>query len=176
MLGTTGWNVLAIGLAVCALSFSVATGVDYVRLDRARAEVTAGIDVVPEGATLLPLMFKRAKTSEFTASLTHAWGYYAIAKDTSAPLVFAVERSYPDANPRATRQRHAGLLFELDPEARQYAMHQSTVSIGQVTFPNTGPGQRNVMGALTSRGFGRTIVSGFRHGLWSPPRRLCSIR
>ena len=40
-------------------------------------------------------MFKRSKTSDFTASLTHAWGYYTVAKDTSAPLVFAVERSYP---------------------------------------------------------------------------------
>ena len=40
-------------------------------------------------------MFKRSKTSDFTASLTHAWGYYTVAKDTSAPLVFAVERTYP---------------------------------------------------------------------------------
>jgi len=44
---------------------------------------------------LLPLLFKQGKTSDFTASLTHAWGYYTLAKDTSAPLVFAVERSYP---------------------------------------------------------------------------------
>jgi hypothetical protein len=40
-------------------------------------------------------MFEQSKTSDFTASLTHAWGYYTILKDTSAPLVFAVERSYP---------------------------------------------------------------------------------
>ena len=65
------------------------------RLDRDRAEFTAGIDAVPDGATLLPLLFKRGKTSDFTASLTHAWGYYTVAKDTPAPLVFAVERSYP---------------------------------------------------------------------------------
>ena len=60
---------------------------------------------MPEGATLLPLMFKRSKTSDFTASLTHAWGYYTVAKNTSAPLVFAVERCYPityrDFPPRA---------------------------------------------------------------------------
>ena len=60
---------------------------------------------MPERATLLPLMFKRSKTSDFTASLTHAWGYYTVAKNTSAPLVFAVERSYPityrDFPPRA---------------------------------------------------------------------------
>jgi hypothetical protein len=82
-------------LAVCALAFSAILGVDYLRLDRDRAEFTAGIDAVPEGATLLPLMFQRRKTSYFTASLTHAWGYYTVAKDTSAPLVFGVERSYP---------------------------------------------------------------------------------
>jgi hypothetical protein len=82
-------------LAVCALSFSAVLGVDYVRLDRDRAEFTAGMEAVPPRATLLPLLFEKGKTSDFTASLTHAWGYYTVAKDTSAPLVFAVERSYP---------------------------------------------------------------------------------
>ena len=46
---------VAIVLAACALSFSAVTGIDYVRLDRDRAEFTAGIDAVPERATLLPL-------------------------------------------------------------------------------------------------------------------------
>ena len=46
-------------------------------------------------ATLLPLMFRQSKTSDFTASLTHAWAYYTVARDTAAPLVFAIERSYP---------------------------------------------------------------------------------
>jgi hypothetical protein len=82
-------------LVACALSFSIALGVDYVRLDRDRAELTAGIEAVPARATLLPLMFRQHKTSDFIASLTHAWGYYTVAKDTSAPLVFGVERSYP---------------------------------------------------------------------------------
>jgi len=86
---------VAIGLAACALSFSAVTGVDYVRLDRDRAEFTAGLDAVPPRATLLPLLFKHGKTSDFIASLTHAWAYYTVLKDTSAPLVFAVERSYP---------------------------------------------------------------------------------
>jgi hypothetical protein len=92
-------------LVACALSFSVVMGVDYVRLDRDRAAFTAGMDAVPAQATLLPLLFEHGKTSEFTASLTHAWGYYAVVKDASAPLVFAVERSYPityrDFPPRA---------------------------------------------------------------------------
>jgi hypothetical protein len=86
------WTV---ALALAALSFSASLGLDYLRLDRDRAAFTAGIDAVPRGATLLPLEFKRTRTGRFTASLTHAWGYYTMAKDTSAPLVFGVERSYP---------------------------------------------------------------------------------
>jgi hypothetical protein len=83
-------------LVACALSFSAVTGVDYLRLDRDRAAFTAGIDAVPERASLLPLMFEQTRTSVFTSSLTHAWGYYTVAKSTAAaPLVFGVERSYP---------------------------------------------------------------------------------
>ena len=56
-------------------------------------------------ATVLPLMFRTSKTSYYTASLTHAWGHYTVRKDASAPMVFAVERSYPityrDFPPRA---------------------------------------------------------------------------
>jgi hypothetical protein len=86
---------MALVLAACALSSSAVLGIDYVRLDRDRAEFTAGAAAVPTRATLLPLLFKHRKTSDFTASLTHAWAYYTVANDASAPLVFAVERSYP---------------------------------------------------------------------------------
>ncbi len=96
---------VAVVLAACALSFSAVMGIDYVRLDHDRAAFTAGMDAVPARATLLPLLFEQSKTSDFTASLAHAWGYYTVVKDTSAPLVFAVERSYPisyrDFPPRA---------------------------------------------------------------------------
>ncbi|MGB8295192.1 MAG: hypothetical protein WCG85_07170 [Polyangia bacterium] len=81
-------------LLACALSFSVVLGIDYLRLDGNRAAFTAGISAVPERATLLPLLFKHGKTSDFTASLTHDWGYYVMAKNTSAPLAGAVERSH----------------------------------------------------------------------------------
>jgi hypothetical protein len=98
-------RVVGAVLAASALVFSAATGVDYVRLDGDRARFTAALDAVPRGAALLPLMFEQRKTSTFTASLTHAWGYYTVQRDTSAPLVFAVERSYPityrDFPPRA---------------------------------------------------------------------------
>ncbi len=86
---------VAVLLAASALSFSAVQGVDYVRLDRDRVEFTAGIEAVPRGAQLLPLLFNQRKTSHYTASLAHAWGYYVVAKGTAAPLVFGVERSYP---------------------------------------------------------------------------------
>ena len=86
---------VTVALAGSALVFSAALGVDYVRLDRDRAAFTAGIDAVPAHATLLSLVFNRSKTSYFTASLTHAWGYYTVEKDASGPLVFGVERTYP---------------------------------------------------------------------------------
>ena len=82
-------------LVACALAFSAVTGVDYVRLDRDRAAFTAGMQAVPAQATLLPLLFRKSETSDFTESLTHDWAYYVIEKNASAPLVFAVERSYP---------------------------------------------------------------------------------
>src|SRR5438270_14012542 len=82
-------------MAACALAYSAGLGVDYVRLDRDRAQFTAGIDAVPAGARLLPLSFATRVTSDNTWSLLHAWGYYVLAKDTSAPLLFADSRSYP---------------------------------------------------------------------------------
>jgi hypothetical protein len=86
---------LAVGLTACAVAFSLVLGADYVRLDRDTAEFTAGLDAVPRGTTLLPLLFKRKKTADFVASLAHTWGYYTVRRDVPSNLVFAVERSYP---------------------------------------------------------------------------------
>jgi len=82
-------------LALCAGLYSVGMGIDFVRLDRDRAKFTAGISAVPEGSKLLPLVFKRKLTSENTRSLLHAWGFYVMEKQTSAPLLFAHSRSFP---------------------------------------------------------------------------------
>ena len=82
-------------LVACALSFSLVLGIDYVRVARDSQELTAGLDAVPRGATVLPLLFKRKKTADFEASLAHAWGPYTTERDAMIPLVFAVERSYP---------------------------------------------------------------------------------
>jgi hypothetical protein len=82
-------------LGLSAALYSVGLGVDYLRLDADRAAFTAGIDAVPEGARLLPLLFRRQRTSENTRSLLHAWGFYVAAKQTAAPLLFAHSRSFP---------------------------------------------------------------------------------
>ena len=85
----------AVGLGVCGLLYSAGMGIDYVRLDRDRARFTAGMSAVPEGARLLPLLFRRQETSENTRSLQHAWGFYVTEKHTSAPLLFAHSKSFP---------------------------------------------------------------------------------
>jgi hypothetical protein len=82
-------------LAVGALTYSVAMGVDFVRLDRDRARFTAGMAAVPEHSKLLPLIFRGKGTSENTSNLLHAWGFYVMEKQTSAPLLFAHSRSFP---------------------------------------------------------------------------------
>lgn len=85
-----------IALAACAALYSLGMGVDFVRLDADRAQFTAGIPAVPHGAKLLPLIFRRGKlTSENTRSVLHAWGFYVVEKQTSAPLLFAHSRSFP---------------------------------------------------------------------------------
>jgi len=87
------------GVAIFALVAAVvntgATAFDYVRLDRERREFTAGIPYVPEGSRLLPLIFRSKGASENSRNLLHAWAYYVLAKDTSAPLLFAHSRSFP---------------------------------------------------------------------------------
>ncbi len=82
-------------LVACALSFSAMLGLDYLRLDRDRAEFTSGMSAVPRGAMVMPLLFKPHKTADFVASLAHSWAYYTVQKDAVVPLVFAVERSTP---------------------------------------------------------------------------------
>lgn len=82
-------------LGLASTLYFVGMGVDYVRLDRDRAKFTAGISAVPEGSKLLPLIFSRKLTSQNTRSLLHAWGFYVMEKNTSAPLLFAHSQSFP---------------------------------------------------------------------------------
>jgi hypothetical protein len=86
---------LVVLAAVSAVLETAAMSVDYVRLERDRREFTAGIASVPRGARLLPLLFRSKSTSENSRNLLHAWGFYVVEKDTSAPLLFAHSRSFP---------------------------------------------------------------------------------
>jgi hypothetical protein len=105
---TTIPKKLAALLGVSALVGFIGLGVDYVRLDRDREAFTAGMSQVPERARLLPLIFRGKMTSDNTASLLHAWGYYVVEKHTSAPLLFAHSRSFPVMykEPPPTRFNH----------------------------------------------------------------------
>jgi hypothetical protein len=82
-------------LGVSALLYTLGMGVDYVRLDRERQEFTAGIEAVPEGARLLPLVFRQKGAAVNTRNLLHMWGYYVVERKTSAPLLFAHSHSFP---------------------------------------------------------------------------------
>lgn len=82
-------------LGLAAALYSAGMGFDYVRLDRERAELTAGMGAVPQGAKLLPLVFKHKSAASNTNNLLHLWGYYVVEKRTSAPLLFAHSRSFP---------------------------------------------------------------------------------
>lgn len=82
-------------LGVSAVLYSAGMGADFVRLERDREKITAGISSVPEGAKLLPLVFRHKGVSDNTRSLLHAWGFYVTDKYTSAPLLFAHSRSFP---------------------------------------------------------------------------------
>ena len=88
-------RALAPVLGVSAALYSAGMGADFVRLDRDRQQFTAGISAVPEGARLLPLVFRHKGVSDNTRTLMHAWGFYVTEKYTSAPLLFAHSRSFP---------------------------------------------------------------------------------
>ena len=86
---------LQLALPVAALAYGGGLWADYTRLEHERRQFCAAIPAVPERATLLPLIFRPRGSATFTEPLRHAWGYYVLERTTSAPLLFAVERSYP---------------------------------------------------------------------------------
>jgi len=105
-------NALSIGLAVSAIAYSAGLGFDYMRVERARQEWISGIDAVPEGSRLLPLVFKHKEPNANTRPLMHAWGYYVAAKHTAAPLLFAHSNSFPVMYTEAPPRRFNHLVLE----------------------------------------------------------------
>jgi hypothetical protein len=88
-------KALIAALGLSGVLYTAGMGIDYVRLDEERREFSAGIEAVPEGARLLPLLFKHKGVSDNTRNLLHMWGYYVVERKTSAPLLFAHSRSFP---------------------------------------------------------------------------------
>ena len=82
-------------LAAAWALYSVGLGWEDARLDAAWSRFAAGASAVPEGARLLPLVFRDKTGSENTRNMLHAWGLYVVERQTSAPLVFAHSRSFP---------------------------------------------------------------------------------
>jgi hypothetical protein len=93
---------------VAFLLYSFGMAVDTVRLDRERQVFTDGIEAVPMRAKLLPFVFRPKVVSENTRNILHLWGYYTVAKSTSAPLAFAHSRGFPMTygKPPITRLNH----------------------------------------------------------------------
>jgi hypothetical protein len=114
---------LVVALGLSGLLYTAGMGVDYVRLDRERQEFSAGIGAVPEGARLLPLLFKHKGASDNTRNLLHMWGYYVIERRTAAPLLFAHSHSFPVtySAPPPIRLNHL-VLEAFAPEARTPAV------------------------------------------------------
>lgn len=166
-------SVIAL-LVASALAFSVVLGIDYVRLDHDRAELTAGIEAVPERATLLPLLFRRRKTSEFTESLTHAWAYYVLAKQTSAPLVFALERSYQITY--RTFPPEAVIPPALDGFAERYATPAQTCAMDRKLGLGRDPSGCAAVWRLLWAQFWQTAEPRFRYILaWAMPPEAHAI-
>jgi hypothetical protein len=82
-------------LAAGALACSIGLGVDYVRLDRELGALASGAPLVPEHADLAPVIFDPKGSSENTWALVNGWGLYVVAKQTTAPLLFAHSPSFP---------------------------------------------------------------------------------
>ncbi|MCL2778529.1 MAG: hypothetical protein FWD73_11035 [Polyangiaceae bacterium] len=83
-------------LGISAALYSAGLGADYMYLERERQEFIAGTSAVPEGARLLPLIFKHKEPGFNNARpIMHASGYYVVEKLTAAPLLFAHSHSFP---------------------------------------------------------------------------------
>jgi hypothetical protein len=159
-------------LSICALSYSAGMGADYVRLRRDWSRFTAGIGAVPEGARLLPLVFRSKGSSENTRSLLHAWGFYVTAKLTSAPLLFAHSRSFPVMYRTPPEPQFNHLVLEsFAPNMATPAWGCGVLWSGGVTTPDCGAAWR-----ARWADFWRQATPRFDHVLmWEAPREVLAL-
>ncbi len=164
---------LAAVLGVCAATYVAGMGVDYVRLSDDWSRFTAGMNAVPEGARLLPLIFRSKGRSENTRSMLHPWGFYVVERHTSAPLLFAHSRSFPVTyrDPPPVQFNHL-VLEAFAPSMRTPEWLCGTLRSGGVSVDD------DCVGAWKSRWavFWRDAEPRFDHVLmWDAPEDVMSL-
>ena len=76
-------------LVSAGVAGSAGNGLAMLRMDADLAEFRSGLPFVERGARLLPLLFSVQSRSDAIEPFLHAWGHYAIERETSADLVWA---------------------------------------------------------------------------------------
>lgn len=136
-------------LGLSAVLYSLGMGADFVRLEQERKEFTAGIEKVPEGARLLPLLFAHKASSDNTRNIMHFWGYYVTDKLTAAPLLFAHSHSFPVmySSPPPVRFNHLVLEGFAPSMARASSVCRGMLD-GNVVVDDCGAQYRATWGAF----------------------------
>jgi hypothetical protein len=83
------------GAVALAALFVVGLNIDVIKASQDHAEIVSGTSAVPQGAKLLPLMFRTRKWAKNTWSLDSTSGYYVYLKHTTAFDVWATNNSMP---------------------------------------------------------------------------------
>jgi hypothetical protein len=76
-------------VAVAGIAGTAGNGLALLRMDADVAEFRSGLPFVAEGARLLPLLFSVKSPGDNIEPVLHAWGHYAIERQTSADLLWA---------------------------------------------------------------------------------------
>ena len=80
------WVALVV---VTGVAGTVGNGLALLRMDADVAEFRSGLPFVQRGARLLPLLFSVKSPGDNIEPVLHAWGHYAIERETSADLLWA---------------------------------------------------------------------------------------
>jgi len=80
------WIAVAV---VAGVAGTAGNGLALLRMDRDVAEFRSGLPHVEKGARLLPLLFSVKTRGDNIEPILHAWGHYAIERQTSADLLWA---------------------------------------------------------------------------------------
>lgn len=76
-------------VAVAGVAGTAGNGLALLRMDADVAEFRSGLPFVEKGARLLPLLFSVKSPGDNIEPVLHAWGHYAIERETSADLLWA---------------------------------------------------------------------------------------